>query len=1059
MDYVVREFSLEDKRDAELVAAMWNASDDGWPGTWTHGVPETAERVYEHHLKHEHMAVFLAELEGAVVGYCSLEHTRGRDDCAYLGLLNVRPDYQGKKLGKALVLAAVKRTVERGHKLLTIGTWAGNMKSVPLYKKAGFFWIPETSVYMHNYVPTVLSMPLTREFFAGRDWYQCFARDIVVAPDEIEWKGIKVFPYRFEDGDEAVSVWIDMKAEAPTAVETGAIYAECVVGKEDVPCAVPHTVRWEIVSRDGQPHQVTLIAEGPEGIGVSVAENLQVDDRAVVERQFTVDPEIKPVEPGMPAHRITTRLIVDGTPVTLGTAVAAVQPVDIQFGGQVLVPGKAREKVVVKLKSNLEFEVEGELLIDPHPALAFERMTAPFRLAPKSWTSVTLFAQMQDPEVAKTAMRVVCRGEAKEPIRTKAKTVTFRPMPLQDMYVWEDDEAKTVAVETPALSLVVRRRGGNLGVVERQSGRQLINLPQPEVGPPFAGWRRVPPTYEHRVEHRGGAIALTLVMPSDTAVGITVERTLTVGAGQILRVDDRVLNTTDVAQKLKLLSSAWSNLWGRTAAPLKEGLLRETFGAWGDFHGHDPDVSKKPEDYAESWIASEHAGLVAGMVFGQCEERNGMTLQFDLPEIAPRSHLDLAPRYLVAGRGDWQTVRKLWCTLHLPSTVREERMPVPLPVVSAALEPAPLLVTAKETRCTFAVRSLRGNKLDGEWSIEGAGVAVEPAAGKLEAVRRGEPLEQDVTVTITDPAPRALSPVVRLARPETHQDIPLPVIVLGDRSQEVALDADDDGVVVNNGHMVFRVHPGFLGTVTSLERNGVEHLASSWPEARPMMWFNPWYGGINPQVMGHSGYQKLVKETFTGGPCERTGARGIQWRGARVGCDFEHKDLRWLRMECEYLTTGGSNLMALRQRAVNRTDSPQYASIGLSVWPTPGGAVDDNVLHYEQERPVRGQAASPQEAEHVLCAHVHSAQEFNASCRRWCAVESPATGEAFVAVVPHHTCSLHAWHCGGGYVLDVHAGLSLEPGETKEVVWWLMLCGSMEQARAYRSLIELCELP
>ena len=41
MDFTLREFRIGDPRDAELLAAMWNASDAGWPGGWTGGIPDT----------------------------------------------------------------------------------------------------------------------------------------------------------------------------------------------------------------------------------------------------------------------------------------------------------------------------------------------------------------------------------------------------------------------------------------------------------------------------------------------------------------------------------------------------------------------------------------------------------------------------------------------------------------------------------------------------------------------------------------------------------------------------------------------------------------------------------------------------------------------------------------------------------------------------------------------------------------------------------------------------------------------------------------------------------
>jgi len=148
MNYIVREFRVGDRHDAELLAAMWNASDAGWPWGWTRGVPETAERILDRTQKIDRIAIYVVEIDGEIVGYGDLEQTRGRDDSAYLSTLNVRPDLHGKGLGKALVLKILERTIEKGFRQLTIGTWAGNRKSVPLYKKTGFFWVPDTSVWM-----------------------------------------------------------------------------------------------------------------------------------------------------------------------------------------------------------------------------------------------------------------------------------------------------------------------------------------------------------------------------------------------------------------------------------------------------------------------------------------------------------------------------------------------------------------------------------------------------------------------------------------------------------------------------------------------------------------------------------------------------------------------------------------------------------------------------------------------------------------------------------------------------------------------------------------------
>ena len=212
MEFIIRDFKVGDLEDAGLLAAMWNASDDGWPGGWTHGIPETAERVLEEKRKADRLAILVAEGEGQILGYCDLRQEHGRDDVAYIPLLNVRPSHHGQGLGKALLLEALKRTIDAGFRQLTLGTWAGNLKAVPLYKKTGFFWVPETSVWMQNFIPTALTLPIARDFFAGRDWHLPARANR--RPGRSEWQGIRSSPTA-SSRTTLFAMWIDRQAETP----------------------------------------------------------------------------------------------------------------------------------------------------------------------------------------------------------------------------------------------------------------------------------------------------------------------------------------------------------------------------------------------------------------------------------------------------------------------------------------------------------------------------------------------------------------------------------------------------------------------------------------------------------------------------------------------------------------------------------------------------------------------------------------------------------------------------------------------------------------------------
>jgi GNAT superfamily N-acetyltransferase len=1074
MEYTLREFRVGDLHDAELLAAMMNASDAGWPGGLTGGIPETAERIMERTQRSDRIAIFVVEVDGEIVGYGDLSPTRGRDDSAYLDFLNVCPDFHGKGLGKALVLKIVERTIESGRKQLTIGTWAGNRRSVPLYKKTGFFWVPDTSVWMQNYIPTALSMPIARQFFAKHYWYGCFKRELEMVPDDIEWNGIKVYPYRFEEGGDLFAMWIDRHSEAPTAVETNDLYVACTVGREEIVCGLEQKVKWEIVSKKGtdEPMQVALMAEGEEGVGLSVIENLEVKDRATIDKPFTVAPDIKPKDPEMPTHQIKSTLLLNGVPLTLGTAVKPVQPVDIQFSTKMVVSGKSDEKIVAKLKSNLDFPVKGELLIDPHPALHFDKLSAPFTLEPNSWTSCTFYVRVDGSGAFTTRMRAVCPPDLNpdsvisgSPLATKSKPVTFLTQPLDSVYAWYNEEEKAVTVESPTLWIRMQLRGGNMTIHERLSGRNILYHRVPQLGPPFAGWHEAPTLYEYRLEQKDGRVSLTIIVPSDRAPGLTVEKTITVGAGNFARIDHRILNNTNAARKFKLHCGAWCELMdgdSRLTLPLKEDLLHQTCEGWGGFPMRDRDLSKKPKDYAESWSAVENSGIVVGAVFGECEEReHDMTLQFDLPEIPPRSYYDLEPFYLVVGRGNWEMVRQLWRWLKQPSTVREDRNPVAHPVLKAGFEPAPLLVTQAEMNARFSVRSLRMKALNGEWRIENSELQIRPANGDIADVSRGSPFVKELSLSTSDLSPRVETAQVMISNEVTTREFTSPVVILGDADRPVAISSESsDNISVDNGYFSFTVAPAFLGSVTALERDGVNHLHTAYPEAKPYLWHNFWYGGIHP-FLGWTGNQKFVREQFSGEPIERSGKRGIAWHGVKVVGDLQHKDLRWLRMEIEYLTFGGSNVLAIVHRVINRTDGPQHeGNLGIDIWPAVGDSISYNVMHYLRNQPCYEQAASTDQALRVQRHRRLGEYGFEPPSGRWVAVENQQTGHVLSLVAPHPDtrAGVESERKDTGCILWVAGGVNLEPGETKERVSWLVLTDSVEEARKYQALGEIWEL-
>ena len=1058
--FSIRDVRRDDAGDASLLADLWNASDAGWPEGLTRGTPMTAERMRERLQQSDRLIVLTAEAGGQLVGYGDVRKVRSRDDVAYGVVLNVRPDWHDKGCGKAIVLAILERLVELGYSQFTAQTWSGNLKAIPLYKKAGFFWKPDTAgASLQNFIPMALGMPAARPFFARHDWYRSLRRDLTVAPDDCQWHGVGVYPYRFESDGDLFEMVIDRGAEAPTAIETGDFRVSCYIDSRQIVCGVQHTLTWEIVNKrsDGRPLRVELSATAPPGVELDVAESFEVTGSLAFERPFIVSPGVARPRPGMPLPAVVSRLTLDGIPVTLGTGLATVQPVEIDVQGVRPMPGKP-EEVTVRLYNRLSAPLAGEVSFEPAPGLSFEPTAARFEVPAGSWASCRFLLTCGEGARA-TRVRAVCTPERNPhlplsaPLSTRAQPVTFSAVPLDHVYAWEDEEREAVLIETPTFWVWVRLQDGSFSVHERQSGQLVLRQATPVAGPPFEE-EQAPPSVEHRLAQEDGRVRLTLEIPSEVFPGVILERTLTVGAGPYLRVDHGIHNTSAVEQRPRLRCPGEIFLHRGVTVPLAGGLVHEVVEGLGDFPlAGGRDLPKAPEAYAETWLAREEHGLVAGIVWRSCAEIDGASLGFNPPAVPPRSAAELGPLYLVVGRGDWEVVRDLWRRLWGPGG--ERTRPTPHPVLSAGFEPGPLLVTAALSRVALTVRNRRLKPFDGRWKLRAAGIQAEPAGGELSGVTPDAPASREVTLACPDLTPRVVPAAIVLDCEATTDERAAPVVVAGDADREVSVLALDGGArfEVDNGRLAFSVAPGHQGALVSLRLGARELLASSFPEPRPYQWMARWFGGVEPFVVV-PGSPHSVWDASAGEPVERRGRQGVAWRGVRLTCQCRHPEMRWLSITLEYLTLGASNLVALVQRLTNRSGASQEAPVGFAVFPV---VTPETRLRYEVRRPDYRPARSTEDRAPVERQRRAMTASFRFGDARWVALETAGATLVLTPLVPAGEAG--GWLNRQTTGLHTASPLRLEPGETREKLAWLAVVDEPSRARDYQALGALEELP
>ena len=117
----------------EVGFAAWKSSDAFKGVHLDAGVIERARAAFESFAPATEAKVFIAERGGELLGWAAQDAAPN-----YISDLWVRPDQQGKGVGRALLLHLVEVIRSTGHETATIQTQASNVGAIRLYERCGF---------------------------------------------------------------------------------------------------------------------------------------------------------------------------------------------------------------------------------------------------------------------------------------------------------------------------------------------------------------------------------------------------------------------------------------------------------------------------------------------------------------------------------------------------------------------------------------------------------------------------------------------------------------------------------------------------------------------------------------------------------------------------------------------------------------------------------------------------------------------------------------------------------------------------------------------------------
>ena len=909
---------------AGAVAEMWNRSNESWGGGTNQRTEDTVRREME---ISSNLHVFLAVDGKEVVGFCSFAHYRHDEGALYVPLLNVRPDYHGYKVGRNLILNAVRKTIEAGWPRLDLFTWAGNTKAVPMYKKCGFFWEKnESYVHLMNFIPTVLQTEALAPYFEKLDWYADSTRELPIQPDGRRERGFDFLDYTWQKGELSLRAEFEKTGRGLTALNTPDYEISTEIDDHDLVFGSAYKIRYSIKNCSASELSIEINGQNDKNIrfSLSVARNLAPGETVIVEGDFELDP-IREEQNDKKTHPVVrSKWVIGGKQAEFRIGVSPKFPVQMKL----VLPTRELSlglpaELYLNMENHFTSEAEFSFNLPDDDFLRWDDQKVCFKVPAKSKASVSIPFTLnayglysQDVEV--TAV----------PIGMKAVSFTGKlSVLMKGRYGrFGGQEGDQWIAVNGAFSLHLNKID-NAMWIEYPGSSHNFWLNYPKLGKPFAEEFSKKLAKEVKIYSEGESQVLEAIYESDEFPGLEIKTVAKLFANGIAEFHHEICNTSSEALHENVYVLTNFGFFGKRLILPYQGHYVDM----GDSYSSDPSHWDSAQ-ITENWLFCKEENVTCGIFWDP-----------SLKLLRPEYPLGLEHNLGHILSGDVVRTKAIVFALNtftqwsdFRSFARKQRKSV-TPVLDDHLE---LRLGGGNP---FAPGALKAELIERKM-IPLAGIFElyvqngsdsEQVAAKIELDG-----EQDSRTAGFELAPEELG---LPAQSESVQKIRI-VYVGEDRVQErsglwspqtesatVACRVEEGpaGAVhtVSNGVLSISAAPAFGNVVHSLMYNGKEWLDSSYPEATPRSWWNPWLGGLGVSIPGMGGFSRQ-EELRTAAWVERIDIHGNVWKGLRITTSIEKQELnRGITIHQHYLMLPGVPVLCVMHSVTNRTGLvlPQYS--------------------------------------------------------------------------------------------------------------------------------------
>lgn len=830
---------------ASGIAKMWNLSRDSWGGDTR---VYTEEQVLTKEANAGNIILYLALDGEEVVGYCSLSEYKEDTGSLYIPLLNVRPDYHGKKIGKILLLKAIEKTIELGWPRLDLYTWPGNVKAVPLYKKCGFFWEDrDDTTHLMNFIPAIINTPLLKPLFSKLDWYKASVRTIEVKPDGFKENGFSFYEYQWKNEQTNVRVRFERTGRGISLIETDDYFLELKLPEHEVIEEDIQKFEIKFINKSKNPVTLKVTGNHHERTAFSLNEEVQVIRDAVITKEVVF---VKGEEPSLwKTHPfLSVNVAVNGEECELRLGVFPKQPAKIsaKMDGNI---SFLSQKAILELEveNNLNEEAEFELSFSQTDFLQLENNVHSLTLSKNERKLISL------PVVVKK------HGFYQPLIKVKTKKMDGTELSFENNRLgialkgfgekFGGESQDYWYIYNGISQVNIRKMDYIMTAGRNQLFDQSFAFFIPKLGKPYSTeFSKQKPKVEWYYDE--SSITFKMVFHSNDFKGISlILYTSLFGEGIVKRWAEIENDSEEVYRQLFLNQSIYHEK-RHPYFPIENECVQFSnmkYLEFGDIHS---------SSLTGNWYFSEDHGEPIGFCWPkECKanfEGWQFYLEFELGKLNPGEKQVLEPCFLSIGTFQtWQeqeAFAKQQIVINHSTELMEQ---------SLTLEGSNFIITNAQ-HASIQLKSYRTNYLN----------------GRLELFLNDKPkivadlLEEEEKTVYCNQISIDHAPPVSLITGElnsgsrkTHLEQIL-IKTNGEIKAYTEKGESSSSYILDNGIITIKAAPKFFPGLYSISYRENEWLDTSFPEVIAKGWWNPWAGGMKSMPSQMNAFS-LMKATTT----------------------------------------------------------------------------------------------------------------------------------------------------------------------------------------------------